>query len=470
MFADDDPFWFVSSELLARVFHAELGVVTQLLAKHPNLPNLFDAPEGTVQERAACFALLAHFKVFETADEKFTARYEESPSLDDVESNTLKRIHSLVPADAPAWVQEMQQVVEQLPSHIYASLPEPLRLGGYNPDNAEQMQAIESAKTTLSSVEQIQALTERVIDQQLQRLVRRWPTGTAKIQGPESSELKKRKGPRTRDLMRTRRDKLIAEIDDISPTIVEFLQLMDERKVAPQPTWSGWPGSWREAYKDLRLRKLIHQDMEKPPISIDLEWADSQRNEEIIWLERLLKPTRPNAEAGRKIWRDLLRAITYADVRKACGRWSQLPPVRGAGLTPFPDHVRTNAAQFLAMKRNKRFPKSSYGDDSRIEYLARGMAGIMVGRSPMTGIERLRNMKHSPGGPFWTEREGNQPLPRDRQYCSCWGCRISRGNKLTKTMQTAYDDGFRVFMQIAAETRAPKEWKNRLLRWFSREA
>src|SRR6516225_3219766 len=117
MFADDDPFWFVSSELLARVFHAELGVVTQLLAKHPNLPNLFDAPEGTVQERAACFALLAHFKVFETADEKFTARYEESPSLDDVESNTLKRIHSLVPADAPAWVQEMQQVVEQLPSH-----------------------------------------------------------------------------------------------------------------------------------------------------------------------------------------------------------------------------------------------------------------------------------------------------------------------------------------------------------------
>jgi hypothetical protein len=226
----------------------------------------------------------------------------------------------------------------------------------------------------------------------------------------------------------------------------------------------------------LATRKLTWEfdrrtNLEKPPISVDLEWADSQRNEEIIWLERLLKPPRPKAEAaGKKIWRDLLRATTYADVRKVCGRWSRLPAVRGAGLTPFPDHVRTNAAQFLAMKRNKRFPKSSFGDDSRIEYLARGMAGIMVSRSPMTGIERLRNMKHSPGGPFWTECEGNQSLPRDRQYCSCWRCRISRGNKLTKTMQTAYDDGFRVLMQIAAETRAPKEWKNRLLRWFSRKA
>lgn len=226
----------------------------------------------------------------------------------------------------------------------------------------------------------------------------------------------------------------------------------------------------------LTTRKLTSEfdqrtNLEKPPISIDLEWADSQRKEEIIWLESLLKPARPKAEAaGKKIWSDLLRATTYAELRKACGRWSRLPAVRRAGLTPFPDHVRTNAAQFLAMKRNKRFPKSSYGDDSRIEYLARGMAGIMASRSPMTGIERLRNMKHSPGGPFWTEREENQLLPRDRQRCDCWRCNIKRGNELTKRLQAPFDDGFRVFMQIAAETKAPKEWKDRLLRWFSRKA
>jgi hypothetical protein len=226
----------------------------------------------------------------------------------------------------------------------------------------------------------------------------------------------------------------------------------------------------------LATRKLTSEfdqltNLERPPTSVDLEWADSQRNEEIIWLERLLKPTRPKAEgAGKKIWRDLLRSTTYADVRKACGRWSRLPAVRGTGLTPFPDHVRTNAAQFLAMQTNKRFPKSSNSDDSRIEYLARGMAGIMVSRSPMTGIERLRNMKHSSGGPFWIAREGNRPLPRDHQRCDCWRCKINRGNELTKNLQTPFDDGFRVFMQIAAGTKAPKEWKNRLLRWFSRKA
>jgi hypothetical protein len=175
MFVNDDPFWFVASELLTKVFHAELDVVTQLLVKHSDLSNLFDAAEATAQQRTACFALLAHFKLFEIADEQLTARYEESPSLDDVESKTLKRIYNLVPADAPAWVHEVQQVVEQLPIHIYTSLPETLRRGGYNPEDAEQIRAIESAKMTFSSVEQIQILTERVIDQQLKRLQRRWP-------------------------------------------------------------------------------------------------------------------------------------------------------------------------------------------------------------------------------------------------------------------------------------------------------
>ena len=77
-------------------------------------------------------------------------------------------------ADAPAWVLEMYQVVERMPVHIYTALPEPLRMGGFNRDNAEQMRAIESAKKTLSNIEQIRALTEQVLDQQLQRLLRRW--------------------------------------------------------------------------------------------------------------------------------------------------------------------------------------------------------------------------------------------------------------------------------------------------------
>lgn len=200
----------------------------------------------------------------------------------------------------------------------------------------------------------------------------------------------------------------------------------------------------------------------KPPTSVDLWWAESERLREISWLERLLRPTRIEPRStGRKIWRDLVRASIYADVRKACGRWSRLPVVRDSGLTPFPEHVRTNAAQFLAMKRNERFPKSSYGDDSRIEFLARGMAGVMAHVSPMTGVERLRNIKHAPNGHFWVEREGDHSLPRDRQHCGCWRCGIARANEFAKVTQAAYDNGLRLFVQIAARTKAPKEWADR---------
>jgi hypothetical protein len=70
----------------------------------------------------------------------------------------------------------------------------------------------------------------------------------------------KRTSRRTHDKRRMKRDKLIAGIDEVSPTINGFLKLMDERSVQPQPTWSGWPGSWSKAYLDPCLRKLIHQD------------------------------------------------------------------------------------------------------------------------------------------------------------------------------------------------------------------
>ncbi|MBZ5526813.1 MAG: hypothetical protein LAN71_02785 [Acidobacteriia bacterium] len=261
MFADYNPmfpprpFWFVSTELLTKVWHAEISVVTKLLAKDPDLPKLFDAPEATVPQRTACFALLAHRKLIEIIDETLIGRYENSPSLDDVESNTIKRTHNLVAVDAPLWALEMQQVVERLPAHIYSSLPEPLRKGGFgsNPENAEQMREIQSAKSTFSNVEQLQALTERVLDQQLRRLGGRWSS----VQVQRSQ---KPKGRRTRDKERMRRDKMIAEIDDVGETIGEFLKLMDERKVKPQPTWSGWPGLWAQAYRNPRLRKLIHKD------------------------------------------------------------------------------------------------------------------------------------------------------------------------------------------------------------------
>jgi RNA polymerase sigma factor (sigma-70 family) len=180
------PFWFANTELLTQLLHAEIETLTQLLTKYRDLPNLLDAPEATIPQRSACFALLAHRQLIETIDETFTGRYEESPPLSELESDSLSRTHNLVAADAPAWVLEIYQVVEQLPAHIQASLPKPLRAGGYDHDNAEKMHATELAVETLSSTEQIQALTERVLDQQLQRLARRWsaaiPTTDSSLQ------------------------------------------------------------------------------------------------------------------------------------------------------------------------------------------------------------------------------------------------------------------------------------------------
>jgi hypothetical protein len=168
------PFWFASPDLLIQVRRAEIDALNRLLAKHPDLRNLFDSADATVSQRSACFELLVRVKLVQMIDEPFIALHEQLPSLSDVEAATLRRTHSLVPADAPTWVSEMHLVVQQLPAHLNASLPEPLRTGGYRHDNPQQNSLIESAVEAFSSVEQLQALIERVLDQQSLRLVQRW--------------------------------------------------------------------------------------------------------------------------------------------------------------------------------------------------------------------------------------------------------------------------------------------------------
>jgi hypothetical protein len=79
-----------------------------------------------------------------------------------------------------------------------------------------------------------------------------------------------------------------------------------------------------------------------------------------------------------------------------------------------------------------------------LEYLARGMAGIMANVSPMTAIERLRNMKHTEGGPLWKEE------PNERKYCNCWRCGIDRSRPAYRVSAEAWWNGMRRFMQVAA--------------------
>lgn len=249
-----EPFWFVNSELLEELLHAELSLINRLLAQHPELRSPLDTPVATVPDRKTCFTVLAHRKLLEMISDMFAARYEE-PSLTVEESSSFRATSDLVTSDAPDWVLEMDRVIERLPNHLFGALPQALRTERYNQNNATQIEAI----GRLSSIARLQTLIETVFDQQLRRLEKRWSASSSLLPS-QPPRINTRKSRRRRDKQRAERDKLIAEIAEVTKTPPEFLRLMDERKVQPQPTWKGWSGSWVQAYQIPRLRKLIHQD------------------------------------------------------------------------------------------------------------------------------------------------------------------------------------------------------------------
>jgi hypothetical protein len=189
------------------------------------------------------------------------------------------------------------------------------------------------------------------------------------------------------------------------------------------------------ALEQMTIEKFIakkQSEVELRPLNVRdqwhiwTEWAELERSREISELRRL-RPKEIYALAERReIWNALVNAHTLAAVRQACQRWERLPDVRAKGFQCFPAHVLSNTRQFVLMKRNRRFPRSVYADDPRLEYLARGMAGVMVNVSPMTAIERLRNMKHKAAGSLWNEKKG---------HCDCWRCEYRRWYELSEAVE-----------------------------------
>lgn len=202
-YGDSRPFWFADPELLTEVSHAEVAAIMQLFAKYPDLGKFFDAPEATIPQRTACFKVLAHCKVIETIEENFLGFYLDPPTLSEEESNAYKRALTLVRSDAPSWVVEMNEVAEWFPTCINTALPEPLREGRYTNDPVKDEFICSSART-LSTVEQIQALTARVFNAQLQRLRERWSAAVGQPGGPKKpkhwSKGIKGLGPKVTDL------------------------------------------------------------------------------------------------------------------------------------------------------------------------------------------------------------------------------------------------------------------------------
>src|SRR5258708_2230715 len=90
------------------------------------------------------------------------------------------------------------------------------------------------------------------------------------------------------------------------------------------------------------------------------------------------------------LWLRLLEATTTEEVRAVCDEsefW--LNPKRGAIL--FHDALFHNPEDFLAAKRDSRWPKTNRptSQGRRIRFLARSMAGISVGISIRTAQDLL---------------------------------------------------------------------------------
>ncbi len=185
------------------------------------------------------------------------------------------------------------------------------------------------------------------------------------------------------------------------------------------------------------------------------QWASREKEEEIAELERYLHPRKIVAEAEHKeIWNSLWRAKRLSALKKACEVWAGLPDVRRDWRWGgYPKYVLDYGKKFFLKTkwRDPRFPKSDTVrlDESRIEYLARGMAGIQAGVSPTTGIERLRNMSHSTGGPLWRKEGGG------REYCGCWRCGIKLSTPAHRWGVEAWWNGVALFMKLAG-VKGPK--------------
>jgi hypothetical protein len=160
-------------------------------------------------------------------------------------------------------------------------------------------------------------------------------------------------------------------------------------------------------------------DVRRPPAISETTYDDyvkRKRSEEIMKIQQMRPEEIAEQSQRREIWNDLVRAMTKKGIRRVCRRWVKLPDLNPARAFA-PHYIQEYASEFLKIKRSPQFPRANYTDDSRLRYLARGMAGVMARVSPMTGIERLRNMKHARGGPLWN---------RVTRQCECWHCQIER--------------------------------------------
>ena len=135
--------------------------------------------------------------------------------------------------------------------------------------------------------------------------------------------------------------------------------------------------------------------------------------------------------ASFRVWQALWQASTPDTVNRACEEWNRLPRrYRDQSVSSL---VAAHAQSFVDMKDDARFPRSKWADEARITYLARGMAGLLLGISPLTAIERLRKVTHKRGHPLFVKDLPGYPfapievgMPSRNWKCVCWRCVLKR--------------------------------------------
>jgi hypothetical protein len=168
-----------------------------------------------------------------------------------------------------------------------------------------------------------------------------------------------------------------------------------------------WEGLWYRVFLDLRgdrpshekvsrnrkLKEVLRKELEKlgkrvPKDLVEADWAARRK----IQLDRELQPKTLISEPDT--WHALVAANTAADVQRACReskRWLK-PNWNGR---PYVQDLYDHADEFVrAKKQNVYYSRRRSGDEQRVTFFARAMAGISLGLSPNTGIDRLRKIKH----------------------------------------------------------------------------
>jgi hypothetical protein len=186
-----------------------------------------------------------------------------------------------------------------------------------------------------------------------------------------------------------------------------------------------WEGLWYWVFRGLRgvmptyeklsrnknIREHLKSELQElqkmlPRDSTEEGWLSREKKE----IERDIAPKETNSEPI--LWRALVGAKTENEVRKVCSsskRW--LNPKWDGRI--YVQDLYDGALQFVQAKKDQYYPRRQSGDEKRVVFFARAMAGISLGISPRTSIDRLRKMEHG-------------------QKCPCIHCDLQRWERIDK--------------------------------------